>query len=217
MFVADLATTPALECHPTTLPCSIRGGNVVTVLVWSGLFCTMQAAYYKSTSLRSARPTRPCPMSPRGAFKPPAPPNAHLTAGIIHRSPYDAQGGTGGQGGGGDPDGGSKTPPAADPATEPPAVGGPADQRESTEVTEDDALEAPAAPPEGATFKASGGDEKSDEDDDDDDDDDAAPVPPANPPRRVSSRVKGVAAPEPADVMAGTKKDKRPPRRRRIS
>ena len=78
-------------------------------------------------------------------------------------------------------------------------------------MTEDVALEAPTAPPEVFTFKASGGDEKSDENDDDDDDDDAAPVPPAPPPRRVSSRVKGVAAPEPADVMAGTKKGKRPP------
>ena len=61
-----------------------------------------------------------------------------------------------------------------------------------------------------------GEDGKLDENDDDDDDDDAepvrkSPVRPAPLTRRASSRVKGVAAPEPADDMVGTKKGKQPP------
>ena len=75
-------------------------------------------------------------------FKAPAQTGATATAEIVQEPPTAAPEDTGGQGGGGDPDGGSKTPPAADPATEPPAGGGPADQRESTEVTEDVAVEA---------------------------------------------------------------------------
>ena len=61
-----------------------------------------------------------------------------------------------------------------------------------------------------------GDDGKLDENDDDDDDDDdaepvrKAPVRPAPLTRRASSRVKGVAAPEPVNDMAGTKKGKRP-------
>ena len=140
-----------------------------------------------------------------------APTGASATAVIVQEPPTAAPGDTGAEGGGGDPDGGSASPAAADPAAEPPAGDGPADQRELTEVTEDVALEALAAPMEGFTFEASGGDERIDENDDDDDDSAAepirkAPVPAAPLKRRASSRVKGVAAPEVSDVTTGTKR-----------
>ena len=156
-------------------------------------------------------------MPPRGASKHPAPPNAHLTATLLYENTYEASGDTGGQGGGGDPDGGSALPAAADPAAQPPSDEGWVAR--AHESPGGDTVEAPAAPPEkkktlgGQIF---GDDGTLDENDDNDDDDDAepvraAPVRPAPLTRRASSRVKGVAAPEPADDMAGTKKGKHPP------
>ena len=153
-----------IPSHHTTVRFPCDGEKVVTVLVWRGLFCTMQTTYYKSASLWSAsRPTRPCPMPVRGAFKKPALTGASGTTDTTQESPPTAApGSTDGQGGDGGPDGDSGTPPAASDA-QPPSDEGPlAWAHESPEVTKDVAAEVLAAPPENVTLNAVFGDADSD-------------------------------------------------------